>query len=157
MCAPSDKAVQQFIDSVYERNNYSLDSIAYEMAEYIVRNAIIDNQDQKGLKTTDFVIGALETRSLDDRYIMISFDTLNAKTVVVVNEKSRIENPDVECSNGYIQGVDRVLQPSNDKLPDLIKGAPNMKIFSRLLEETGFADSMNLVRDEDYEVNHAAY
>ena len=127
------------------------------MAEYIVRNAIIDNQDQKGLKTTDFVIGALETRSLDDRYIMISFDTLNAKTVVVVNEKSRIENPDVECSNGYIQGVDRVLQPSNDKLPDLIKGAPNMKIFSRLLEETGFADSMNLVRDEDYEVNHAEY
>ena len=155
--APSDKAVQQFIDSVYEKNNYSLDSITYEMAEYIVRNAIIDNQDQKGLKTTDFVIGALETRSLDDRYIMISFDTLNAKTVVVVNEKSRIENPDVECSNGYIQGVDRVLQPSNDKLPDLIKGAPNMKIFSRLLEETGFADSMNLVRDEDYEVNHAEY
>ena len=155
--APSDKAVQQFIDSVYEKNNYSLDSITYEMAEYIVRNAIIDNQNQKGLKTTDFVIGALETRSLDDRYIMISFDTLNAKTVVVVNEKSRIENPDVECSNGYIQGVDRVLQPSNDKLPDLIKGAPNMKIFSRLLEETGFADSMNLVRDEDYEVNHAEY
>lgn len=155
--APSDKAVQQFIDSVYEKNNYSLDSITYEMAEYIVRNAIIDNHDQKGLKTTDFVIGALETRSLDDRYIMISFDTLNAKTVVVVNEKSRIENPDVECSNGYIQGVDRVLQPSNDKLPDLIKGAPNMKIFSRLLEETGFADSMNLVRDEDYEVNHAEY
>ena len=125
--APSDKAVQQFIDSVYEKNNYSLDSITYEMAEYIVRNAIIDNQNQKGLKTTDFVIGALETRSLDDRYIMISFDTLNAKTVVVVNEKSRIENPDVECSNGYIQGVDRVLQPSNDKLPDLIKGAPNRK------------------------------
>lgn len=38
--APSDKAVQQFIDSVYEKNNYSLDSITYEMAEYIVRNAM---------------------------------------------------------------------------------------------------------------------
>ncbi len=155
--APSDKAVQQFIDSVYEKQNCDLDSITYEIAEYIVRNAIIDNQDQKGLKTTDFVIGALETRSLDDRYIMISFDTVNSKTVVVVNEKSIIENPDVECSNGYIQGVNRVLQPSNDKLPDLIKAAPNMKIFSRLLEETGFADSMSLVRDEDYETNHPEY
>ena len=155
--APSDQAVQTFIDSVYEKKNTSLDSVTYEMAEYIVRNAIIDHANSNALQTTDFIIGALENRSMDDRYIMISFDTLDNKTVVVVNEKSIIENADVECSNGYIQGVDRVLQPSNDKLPDLIKAAPNMKIFSRLLEVTGFADSMNNVRDEDYEVNHPEY
>ncbi len=155
--APSDKAIQTFIDSVYEQKDYNLDSITYEMAEYIVRNAIIDHQNSSALKTTEFIIGALETMSMDDRYIMISFDTINSKTVILVNEKSVIENPDVECSNGYIHGVDRVLQPSNDKLPDLIKAAPNMRIFSRLLEETGFADSMNTVRDEDYEVNHAEY
>lgn len=152
--APNDVAVQQFIDSVYEEPNYNLDSITYEMAEYIVRNAIIDNGDQEPMETTDFVLGALETMSMDDRYIMISFDTINGRTVVVVNEKSIIENPDVECSNGYVHGVDRVLQPSNDQLPDLIKNAPNMKIFSRLLEETGFADSIRPVRDEDYELNH---
>lgn len=30
--APSDKAVQQFIDSVYEKQNCDLDSITYEIA-----------------------------------------------------------------------------------------------------------------------------
>lgn len=155
--APSDSAVQTFIDSVYEKKDFELDSISYEMAQYIVRNAIIENGDQEAFKTTDFVLGAIDKLSMDDRYIMISFDTIAGRTVVVVNEKSIIENPDVECSNGYIQGVNRVLQPSNDKLPDLVKEAPNMRIFSKLLEVTGFADSMSPVRDEYYELNHEDY
>lgn len=155
--APNDKAVREFVDSVYEQKDYPIDSISDEMARYIVRNAIIDNGSQNAYKTTDFNLGALEKRSLDDRYIMISFDTIAGKTAILVNEKSVVENPDVECSNGYVQGVTRVLQPSNDKLPDLIKEAPNTRIFSKLLEITGFADSMNVVRDEYYEENHEEY
>lgn len=155
--APNDAAVREFVDSVYEQKNYPLDSISDEMARYIVRNAIIDNGTDEAYMTTDFQIGALEKRSLDDRYIMVSFDTINGKTAVIINEKSVIENPDVECSNGYVQGVTRVLQPSNDKLPDLMKQADNMRIFSKLLEVTGLADSLSHVRDEYYEANHAEY
>lgn len=155
--APSDKAVQTFIDSVYNTPNCSLDSVSYEMADYIVRNAIIDNGDAEAYKTSDFVLGALEKMSMDDRYIMVSFDTINGKTRILINENSVVENPDVECSNGYIQGVNKVLSPSNAKLADLIDQAPNMKIFSQLLKITGLADSMSLVRDEDYEANHEIY
>lgn len=155
--APNDIAVQEFVDSVYEQKDYPLDSISYEMAEYVVRNAIIDHKNQDAYKTTDFITGALENMSMDDRYIMISFDTIDTRTVIVVNEKSIIENEDNECSNGYIHGVDRVLQPSNDKLPDLIKNADNLRIFSKLLDITGLADSMSTVRDEYYEENHEEY
>lgn len=156
--APNNQAIQNYLDSVNLTKNFPIEQISDSLAEYIARNAIIDNETSKAYKTTDFNIGALERKNMDDRYITINFDTIgNGKLATLVNNKSMIIQPDIEASNGMIQGINRVLELSRATIPALIKEAPNLSIFSELLIRTGWADSMKRVRDEDYEVNHLEY
>lgn len=156
--APTNDAVQAFLDSAYMEQNYDITLTPDSMVEYITRNAVINNGDREAYQTSDFVVGALEQTNMEDRYIMIDYDTINnGKAAIIVNSYSVITQPNIEVENGEIHGIDRVLQLSRATLPALIEEAPNLKIFSQLLNLTGWADSMKNVRDEDYEENHSEY
>jgi uncharacterized surface protein with fasciclin (FAS1) repeats len=153
--APTNEAIQHYLDSIYSTTNYDLTTIPDSTAEYIARNSIIDNGNDNAYMSTDFEIGALQKTNLDDRYMTINFDTLSGgKLGIRVNTLSTIVQPDIEVSNGVIHGLNRVLELSQATLPALIKKADNLRIFSELLEKTGWADSMKKIRDEDYEANH---
>ena len=154
--APTNEALQAYLDSIYVTTNYDITQIPDSTAEYIVRNSIIDNGNNEAYLTTDFLVGALEKTNMNDRYITISYanDSTTSKAMTLVNEHSRIINPDVEVTNGVIHGVDGVVQMSNAYLPDLIEQTPNLKVFSMLLQQTGWNKKMELYRDEDYEQNH---
>ena len=153
--APTNDAIQHYLDSIYETTNFDITQVSDSIAEYIARNSIIDNENDNAYQTTDFQEGALEKTNMDDRYITIEFDTTtNGKLVTIVNTRSRIIQGDVEVSNGYIHGIDAVLQLSRATLPALIQEADNLHIFNELLTRTGWADSMQKIRDEDYELNH---
>ncbi|MGN1214386.1 MAG: fasciclin domain-containing protein, partial [Bacteroidaceae bacterium] len=155
---PDNKALQTYLDSIYMVDNYDITLLPDSMAEYIARNAVIDNKNNDAYLSTDFNVGALETTNMDDRYITISFDTLpGGQTATLINEKSRIVNADIELTNGVIHRIDRVLEMSRATLPALISQTENTRIFSYLLEVTSWADSMQLYRDDDYEYNHSEY
>ena len=154
--APTNEALHAYLDSIYVTPNYDITQIPDSTAEYIVRNAIIDNGNSDAYLTTDFLVGALGKTNMNDRYITISYDNDSAtsKAITMVNEHSKIVNPDVEVTNGVVHGVDNVVQMSNAYLPDLIEQTPNLKIFSMLLRQTGWDKKMEVYRDEDYEMNH---
>ena len=153
--APTNKAIRHYLDSIYETPNFDITLISDSIADYIARNSIIDNGDNEAYQTTDFQIGALEKTNMDDRYITIEYDTIaNGKLAIIVNTRSRIVQGDIEVINGYIHGLDAVLELSRATLPSLIQQADNLHIFYELLRTTGWADSMKRVRDEDYEENH---
>lgn len=153
--APTDKAVQNYLDSVYQTKNYDITQIPDSMANYIARNSIIDCGNEKAYLSTTFQIGALEKTNMDDRYITIDFKVLpNGYATTIVNNKSRIIKPDIEVSNGVAHVIDHVIELSTATLPALISQTDNLRIFSHLLDLTGWADSMQQYRDEYYEQHH---
>ena len=154
--APTNSAVQTYLDSLYATPNYDVTQIPDSTAEYIVRNAIIDNGNDHAYLTTDFQTGALDKTNMNDRYITVSYanDSVTNEALTFLNESSRLVNADVELENGVVQGINKVLELSNAYLPDLIETTPNLKVFSYLLKQTGWANKIIKYRDEDYEQNH---
>ena len=156
--APTNQAVRLFLDSVYDHRPYEIDTMSQEVANTIVLNCLIDHGDGQPLLSTQFVSGAIEWTTFNDRHIILDFDTIEGgHLAVVLNNSSRITRSDIEVSNGVIHAVNRVLSPSTASLSALIAETPNLLIFSHLLEITGWADSMLLYRDEAYELLPEGY
>ena len=153
--APTNDAVQHYLDSVYQTTDYDITQIPDSVADYIARNAIIDCEDLNAYQTTDFNVGTLERTNMDDRYITVDFDTINGGNLAtIINNSARIVLPDIEVYNGYVHGVNQVLSLSRATVPALIESADNLRIFNELLRRTGWDDSLKLYRDEEYEENH---
>lgn len=151
--APTNDAVQSYLDNVYQTTNFPIENITDSVAEDIAKNSLIDNGSETAYQTTDFNEGALDKTNMNDRYVTIKFKTSDeGKVVYLINNLSEITQPNIEVENGYIQVVDRVLAASNAYLPTIIAQAPNMQIAALLINETGWADSMRLYRDDDYEL-----
>lgn len=151
--APTDDAVQEFLDSVMNQRDFDVNATTDSLAQLIVFNSIIDNGDVEAYKSTDFYEGVLQQKSMADRYIVIAFEgNDSARATTIINTYSRILSPDNEVENGYVHIVDHVVMPANTSLPGLLGLQDNTRIFAHLLEVTGWADSMVAYRDEEYEL-----
>ena len=149
---PTNTAINHYLDSIYSYQTFDIDTISQKTADKIVLNCIIDNGGDEAYKSTDFAVGAIQIPTFNDRHILIEFDTIQGgKLAVILNNSARIIQTDIEATNGVIHKINRVLAPSNASLPALLSQTDNMRIFSHLLEETGWADSMIKYRDESYE------
>ena len=153
--APSNEAIAFYLDSIYNTKGYDITQIPDSTAESIAKNSIIDNKDGNAYLSTDFVVGALGTTNMNSRYIQIDYaNAADGKLITRVNTNSKIITPDNEVYNGVVHTIDHVIDMSSSTLPDLIKRTDNLRIFAKLLELTGWADSMLEYIDRYYEENH---
>lgn len=157
--APTNEALQTFLDSVYNTKNFDITQTEDTIADFIVRNSIIDNGESNAYLSTQFNVGTLDKANMNDRYLQVSFDndSVTGKATIIINNKSRLVSEDNEVSNGYVHSIDRVIDMSNASLPDLIKQTPNLRIFSRMLDATGWADSLVQYIDLVYEYDHPEF
>lgn len=149
--APTNEAIQLYLDSVYQTQGYDITQIPDSTAEYIAKNSIIDNENEEAYQTRDFEGTSIENKTLADRYITLDYETEGSKATIILNSNSRIIYPDAEVENGVIHGIDHVLSPSNAYLPTLLAQTPSTRIFSKLLEVTGWDLQMLKFRDVEYE------
>ena len=153
--APTNDAIKQYLDSLLLLNQVTstdVNQIPDSIAESIVFNSIIENENEEAYSTTDFVEGALSRTNMNDRYINISYgNDVDGTSVVFVNVDSRIIVKDIEVTNGYIHVIDKVLSPSTATVGDLVMNTPNTSFFGRLLDITGWDDQLMDYRDEAYE------
>lgn len=153
--APTNAAVQVFLDSVYQKKGFDITQISDSVAEFIAKNSIIDNKDAKAYLSTDFQVGPLGLTNMNNRYIQINYgNAADGSLITYVNTSSKIVKPDLKVYNGVVHTVDHVINMSSSTLPDLLKHVDNMRIFSKMLELTGWSDSMVQYLDEYYEYNH---
>lgn len=152
--APTNDAVHAYVDSIMGEQNYPLDQLNDSIAELIAKNSVIDTDDDEALETNMFVEGALSYTNMNDRYVTVDFDTLSGQVSYIINSSARIIVPDIEVENGYVHVVDAVVASSMAALPSLMETIPNLRVFTRLLQETGWADKMQDYLDLDYEFNH---
>lgn len=149
--APTDEAVHYFLDSIYNQKDYPIEQVEDSIVEKIVRCGIIDNGDNTAYRIEDLNEGSIPITNADDRYLTIVFDTLGGRAVTKINNDAIVISKNNEMVNGYIHIVDRVVMLSNAYISSMIDDAPNLRIFSMLLNKTGWADSLKLYRDEEYE------
>lgn len=153
--APTNDAIKQYLDSLLLLNQVTstdVNQIPDSIAESIVFNSIIENENEEAYSTTDFVEGALSRTNMNDRYINISYgNDVDGTSVIFVNVDSRIIVKDIEVTNGYIHAIDKVLSPSTATVGDLVMNTPNTSFFGRLLDITGWDDQLMDYRDEEYE------
>ena len=153
--APTNEAIQQFLDSMYATKNYNVADTPDSTAAYIVNNALIDHGDMEPYLSTLFNIGTLGLPNFASRYLTVRFDTVAAgRLAIMINTYSRIIQVDNELANGVVHLVNRVITPSNSSVPTMIGNTDNLQIFARLLEVTGWDQQMTEWRDEYYEENH---
>lgn len=153
--APTNEAIRLYLDSLLLINQVTstdVNQIPDSIAESIVFNSIIENENDEAYSTTDFVEGALSRTNMNDRYINISYGNASDGTsVIFVNVDSRIVIKDIEVTNGYIHAIDKVLSPSTATVGDLVMNTANTSFFGHLLDITGWDDQLMDYRDEEYE------
>ena len=151
--APTNAAVQHYLDSIFATPNYDINQTPDSVAQDIVFNSIIDTESSEAYKTTTFQEGTFDYKTMADRFATVSFGTndTTGKVRIFIDAFSEITNPDNEAENGWMHVVNRVVMPYSSTLPDLIASQDNLQIFSRLLLATHWSDSLTLIRDEEYE------
>lgn len=154
--APTNDAVQQYLDSINNTTNYDITQTPDSVAEFIVNNCLMDHDNDAALLSTQFLEGTLEKQSFAGRFITLNFDTVaGGKAAVFIDKFSRIIASDLEVENGVIHIVDKVVAPTTSTLSALIESTDYLQVFSNLLRVTGYDEVMDAAfRDMDYEANH---
>ncbi|MBQ5817574.1 MAG: fasciclin domain-containing protein [Bacteroidaceae bacterium] len=158
---PDNEAVEKYVqeqDSIYHATKDSpifvntgissphIDELSDSMAIVIARNHLLNARYQ----TADMSEGALLTRNFNNRNLGISYDVVDERFYIMVNNKSAIISGDHEVENGLIHIVDKAINPVEMNLPQLIGSCNFFSIFNEALNITGFKDSLQLDIDNTY-------
>ena len=156
--APTNAAVRAYVDSLV--GGQDLNNLSYEQLQLIAYNCIIDNGTDAAYETPDFPErGAFSQPNLSDRQLTSSQEVAEGSQlqVYMINGTSKLITTEVnnkedgDATNGVLHVVDKVISLSTDPVSDMIINADNMKIMGTLIQQTGWADSLQIDRDIDYE------
>jgi len=144
--APTNDAMNEFLSihgwkSVGDIPQAECDTLAWN---HIIRKAYF---------TSDLIDGNIPTANMNDRYLTFSCDSdvMNDNKVrYFVNKQSQFIVRDDSVENGVVHTLNRVIQPSTDYLPDLLRSNPEISLFCEALTLTGLADSLYAYVDESY-------
>ena len=148
--APDNDAMRTYLA---ENGFESIQSIPERTCDTIARNHIVN----KGAYfTTDYSDGTLPSMNMDDRYVVITSDSdinNNNALLLYVNKRSLITQKDDSVTNGVVHTINRVMNASNNFLPDLMAEDSTISIFCQALQLTNMADSLTKYIDETYYVH----
>lgn len=126
-----------------------VNSLDDETAQLLVYNCIIDNGSEAAYESPDFPeSGSFNQACLSDRLLNCKYDLKN--DTYVINTTSTVIKTDIEATNGYVNIVDTPIAPSMLMVPDIILKAGNLKIMGTLINETHWADSMQVYQDIEF-------
>ena len=102
--------------------------------------------------TTEMEGDIIPVMNMNDRYLSLSSDT-DEETgyhVLFINGNGKIIGKDEEVENGVVHTVAEVLNPSANTLPAQIENHTYFSIISEAIERTGYADQLQLYKDDTY-------
>ncbi len=165
--APTNEAIEEFLEAKYQEyiesvelhnadpDNYKivntgvtspyLEDLSDSMATVIAKNHIIE----EGFSTIDIGEGAFGKKTMNRRDVTLGWNKTTAEPTI---DGFRVVAQDVETENGYIQGIEGVLAPSDKQTSDLLAMQPAFSLFSEALLKTGFSDILLQYEiDPDYD------
>ena len=158
--APTNEAVAQYLyeqDSIYWAtkdtdkpidngiHSPELSELSDSMCKVISQTHLID----RIYLTTDMTNDIIPRMNLNDRYLSSKYDidTVTGRPALIINNTAKVIERDVEVVNGVVHAISSVLAPSTNTVPTQLGQYEFFSIFTKALEETGLADSLQLYKD----------
>ncbi|MBR6826824.1 MAG: fasciclin domain-containing protein, partial [Prevotella sp.] len=166
--APNNKAIQEYLDSLYRKGlitEPSWDGFATERAKDSIQKVIVYNSIIDGGDVIYYDIANFPTRNNDefsvsnmnDRRLSVVRDSLNPDIILINGEYPiSLKNRDIEAINGYVHEMETVIAPSNETITDILRtwineGGSSYTVMARLVLACGLGDTLSKVRDEVFE------
>lgn len=148
--APINQAIDSFLLS---RGRGSVDELTVEECDTIANNHLINAL----CFTTDLEDGPISPTNEMGRYLDFSTKTIpdasgQISVKYFINNTSLLINRDDTVANGVVHTLDRVLEPSNLFLPQLMAQDSSITIFVELLRRTGLDKQLEAWIDETYTI-----
>ena len=146
--APTNDAVDAFLAG---RGLTSIEELTVEDCDTIAAMHIIE----QSFFTSDFSDVTLPTQNMLDRYLTITCDSIvndrgSISIAYYVNKNSRLIVNDDSVENGVVHTIDRVIDATNDMLPELMRRDSTITLFYTALLITGMNDSLERYIDDNY-------
>ena len=151
MFAPNNEAMHAFYVS---KGRTSLKGFPMDTLKKIVYDHIIKGYK---VKTENFINGLLPFLTMSDRYVSTSSKPGSSSLIYYVNNNSAIVTKDIETSNGILQVIQKVLDPSVLDLVQSIAADEKFKIFNEALVKTKLSDKLLADRDVSYDIKNYSY
>jgi uncharacterized surface protein with fasciclin (FAS1) repeats len=121
-------------------SNHTVDFTDTVFLTKLVQNHLIQNS----IMTSQIGLGAIrDTNALGD-FLVTEFQGANYENIVI-NKQSTIIKRDIKAANGYIQLIDKVIDPVTISLFNLVNSNPSYSLFAEGLKRTGLKDTLGLV------------
>ena len=131
-----------------------LEDLTDSMAIVIARTHIIPY----GYEMAQMGEGVIDTRNYNDRYLSVSFVTVDERFRIMINNQAGIVEGDNLVENGIVHSMDRAVAPSTNTLPKLIADQPYFSLMSAALQEPGFDTKLQsykaLLNGEEYTLGY---
>lgn len=140
---PTNDAVQQFLT---ENGKSSIDDFSNEFLLSLVKSHLLAS----AFASYDMGQGRLADSTLNGNYLTISYGGLGFGSTLI-DKRARIVQRDIQCSNGIVHRIDKVLIPINDDIYSYLLKQPEYSMMVKAITETGYDSMLKVVyyRDEN--------
>ncbi len=148
--APNNDAIAAYVSELTKGRSTDYNDLDSLQISAIALNCIIDNGTNSAYELADFPNdGMFATTNLKDRRV----SSKDVDGEYIINDVAKVLESNLEASNGMMHVVSSVIVPSDKSIAELLAEAPNMRIITKLLSETGFEDKIALqtTKEEEYE------
>lgn len=159
--APNNQAIQEYLDTLYKQNiitepswdGFTSQAVRDSINEVIVYNSIIDGGDVTYYEISDLPSNNEEINlpNMNDRLLTVKYSSINPDSVFINGSTVSLNHRDIPAINGRIHEVEQVIAPSNQTLSDMLRLSENYTFIARLIQATGWDDTLKARRDEVYE------
>jgi uncharacterized surface protein with fasciclin (FAS1) repeats len=138
---PTNSAMRTYLQSIGK----TIDQLQATDAQALLKLHLI----QDTLNTNSFTDGKLPIPTMLGQYLITGESNEHGISLYSVNRQANIIQPNIFCANGIIHALDNVLRPATLTVAQMISQDPKYSIFTQALKETGYYDSLNIVKNPD--------
>ena len=152
--APTNNAVRAYLRKISP--TYTLDSLTDADCDTLAWTHLVNTV----CYSSDINEGALPEMNLNDRFLVLSFDSVpneengSYRLRYCINQNTHLIQMDDTCENGVVHVVDSVIVAAGDFIYDVVQANPECTIFAQALKLVGFEDSLKYWYDQSYSVGY---
>jgi uncharacterized surface protein with fasciclin (FAS1) repeats len=129
---PSNEVMQEYYASM------GVSSYTEFTDPTLVKKLVYNHLVANDIKTSEIGLGAIrDTNALGD-FLVTEFQGSD----IIINKQSKIIKRDIRAANGYIQLIDKVIDPVTTDIYSLIAANPALTIFAQGLDTTHLKDTL---------------